>query len=791
MLASRSRRQSRLRFSRFLNIYFLSRVATITFIGLILGSIFTIGLFAWYSRDLPTPGKLKASNLSQSTKIYDRHGTVLYDIFNEENRTYVELKDVSPYLKEATLAIEDKDFYQNKGFSIIGYLRAARNALLSRGIAGGGSTLTQQLVKNTLLSSEQTLVRKIKELILAIQVDRKYKKDQILELYLNVVPYGGTAVGIEAASESYFGKKAKDLNLVESAILAGLPQRPSYYSPYGQNPKAYIARTKDVLRRMREDSYITRKQEAQAIKSLEYISFQPRSYSIKAPHFSFYIKDQLIKKYGEELVESGGLRVTTTLDYNLQKEAQKIVNEEVLKAKNLYAGNGASVVVNPKNGEILSLVGSRDFFATESAIPSEKGEAFEGQFDVITQGFRQPGSTIKPVTYVTALEKGYTASTVIMDVKTVFPAGDGKDYTPKNYNEKFNGPMQMRFALANSINIPAVKMLAMVGIKNMLKTAYEMGIKTLEPSDENMRRFGLSLTLGGGEVVPLDLAVSYSAFANGGFRVEPVSILKVTDPKGKVLFEQKQQELANRVISEEAAFIISHILLDNNARSLTFGTNSYLNIRGRTVAAKTGTTDDRKDNWTIGWTPGMLVLSWVGNNNNKPMRIASGVTGAAPIWRRIMLESLKDTQNEEFKVPQNVVSVSVDSLGGGLPVDGQATRSEYFIKGTEPVGPGPIYKQLRISKAENNKLASPSEIEKREYDIKSFIVFAEQDPVSTDGKNKWQEGIDEWLKENYKDDSKYHPPTEQSTRVILDPTPTPTLTPTPSVTSTPIPTQTP
>jgi len=732
-------------------------------------------MFFWFSRDLPTPGKLSASNFSQSTKIFDRNGILLYDIYKDQNRTYVTLDKIPKILQEATIAIEDKDFYKNQGFSIIGYTRAFRNAIFSGRIAGGGSTLTQQLVKNTLLTSEQTIARKIKEFILAIQVDRKYTKNQILELYFNATPYGGTTLGIEAASERYFGKKSTDLDLTESAVLAGLPQSPSYYSPYGQNPKAYIDRSKQVLRRMQEDGYITKKQETDTVKKLPNVEFLKQAHDIKAPHFSFYVRDLLVKQFGENVIEQGGLQVTTTLDYKLEEKAEEIVKEEVDNAKSLKVGNGASIVLNPKNGEILAMVGSRDFF------DSAKG----GQFNVVTQALRQPGSSIKPITYATALGKGYTAATLIMDTPTAFPGGgQEKDYTPKNYDGKFHGPLQLRFALGSSINIPAVKLLALVGVKNMLSTAYNMGISTFAPTNDNVNRFGLSLTLGGGDVKPLELAAAYTAFANKGFKSDPIAILKVTDSKGKVLFEQKEVS-KKQVLSPEVAFIISHMLLDNNARLITFGVNSYLNISGRTIAVKTGTTDDKRDNWTIGWTPSVLVATWVGNNDNSPMgNVASGVTGAAPIWRRVILEALKGKSSEDFTKPDNVVAVTIDALGGGLPVDGQPTRSEYFIKGTEPQGPSLIYKQIKISKSDSNKLASQSEIDHNEYDLKKFIVFHEDDPLSSDGKNRWQEGIDQWVQDNHKDDSLYHPPTETSTKEISD-NPTPTIAPTLTFTPTP------
>ncbi|MCL4416769.1 MAG: penicillin-binding protein [Actinobacteria bacterium] len=752
----RSRRQSTRPASK---IFLASKITHFVFYGLIGLILLTIGLFLWYGRDLPTPGKLSQLNLPQSTRILDRKGIVLYDIYSDQNRSYVELDKIPKYLQQGTIAIEDKDFYKNDGFSIIGYLRSVRNILFFQGITGG-STLTQQLVKQTLLTSERSLPRKIKELILAIQVDKKYTKKQILELYLNVAPYGGTNVGVETASENYFGKKVQELSLIESAILAGMPQRPSYFSPYGNHPKAYISRTTDVLRRMREDGYITKEQEKNAVNELPNVKFLSRRQSIKAPHFSFYVKEQLIKQFGESMVESGGLQVTTTLDYKLQEKSEDIVKQEVDSAVGLRVGNGASVVINPKNGEILSMVGSKDFFAEETS--GGKGKVpFEGQFNVITQGLRQPGSSIKPITYATALSKGYTASTLIMDTKTVFPDQGGKDYIPVNYDGKYHGPIQMRFALGNSFNVPAVKMVALVGLKSVLQTAYDMGISTLAPTSENQSKFGLSLTLGGGEVIPLEEAVAYSAFANGGYKVQPVSILKVVDRKGNVLYEHKEQNSKEQVIKPEIAFIISHILLDNNARLTTFGSNSLINISSRQVAVKTGTTDDKRDNWVIGWTPNLLVASWVGNNDNSPMgSIASGATGASPIWRRIMLEALKNRPVEDFKKPDNVEAVNIDAMAGGLPYDNRPTRSEYFIKGTEPQTSSPVYKSK---------------------DGKKYYVFSEKDPVSTDGKNRWQEGIDQWIAENHKDDEAYHPPSELSSSDSSssnneDPTDTPSPT---------------
>ncbi|MBI4037877.1 penicillin-binding protein [Candidatus Curtissbacteria bacterium] len=670
---------------------------------------------------------MTARDSSLSTKIYDRNGKLLYDIYGEKNRALVKWNELPPYVKDATISIEDKDFYKHKGFSFLGIGRAFFRILVFRKLEGG-STITQQVVKNTLLSPERTITRKVKEFILALQVERKYTKDEILQIYLNEVPYGGTAWGIEAAAQTYFGKEAKDLALTEAAILAGLPQRPSYYTPFGSNPKAYVARAENVARRMREDGKVTKAQEEQLLKEISDIKFSPNDQGISAPHFVFYVRDLLIQRYGEKYVEQGGLKVTTTLDLELQDKAQNIVSEEVSKLSGYKVGNGAAVVMDPKKGDILAMVGSKDYFATD----------YEGQVNVTTSK-RQPGSALKPFTYITAFKAGYTPSFVLMDVPTEFPGGIGQPpYKPVNYDGKYRGPQQLRFALGNSLNIPAVKMLALVGIKNMLRTAYDAGIKSLEPTDDNMKRFGLAVTLGGGEVTLLELANGYATIADRGNFHEPISILKVQDRNGKTIDEVKDVK-GKQVLGEDVSFLISHILSDNNARATVFGTGSFLNISGKTVAVKTGTTDDKRDNWTVGYSPSVVVGVWVGNNDNSPMnpQIASGVTGATPIWNKIMSAALSDKGSEGFPKPDNVIALEIDGFGGGLPCREYPKRSEYFVKGTEPTRDCLVEKTL---------------------DGKEYFVFTEFDPVSTDGRNRWQEGINAWTSQQ--GDSKYKPPPE-------------------------------
>lgn len=682
--------------------------------------------FAFFVRDLPSPDKIVRRE-GFATKIFDRNNKLLYDVFSDEQRTPVDLSAVSMSVRQATVAIEDKDFYKHGGLDPLTPFRIVWNILTKHRMVGG-STLTQQLVKNVLLTPERTIIRKLKEFILTIQVERKYTKDQILQMYLNEAPYGGTAWGIESAAQMYFGKSASGLSLNESAILAGLPQSPTQYSPY--TGKLYINRAGDVLRRMREDGYITREQELNAKKDLPNVQFASGSGQLKAPHFVFYVKQQLVNRYGENVVEQGGLRVTTTLDLDLQDAAQKAVSEEIDKVKYLKITNGAAVAIDPKTGQILAMVGSRSW----------DDPNYDGKFNVATQGIRQPGSSIKPVVYLAGLRKGYTASTNFMDVKTSFPGGDKPEYVPENYDGKFRGPILMREALGNSINVPAVKMLALAGISDTLKIAYDMGLTTLEPTKDNLSRLGLSMALGGGEVKLLDMVSAYSAFANGGKKIDPVAILKVTDKDGRVLEEWKDT-VHKQVITSEEAYIISSILSDPNARSITFGPNSAINISGKTIAVKTGTTNDKRDNWTVGWTPSIVTGVWVGNNDNSPMKeVASGVTGAAPIWKRIILAALNKKSDEPFPRPDGIIEIDVDKVSGYRAHDGFDSKKEVFIKGTEPGSDDPIHKKVRMCSG----------------DEQEYYFFKEDDPfIGTDNVNKWQQGIDDWLKDQA--EPKYHP----------------------------------
>ena len=542
---------------------------------------------------LPNPQLLSQRDIEVTTKIFDRHGTLLYEIYSDQNRTPLPLDQIPKIIQEATLSIEDKDFYSHPGFSVSGILRATRETLLKKQVQGG-STITQQLIKNALLTPEVTVTRKIKEILLAFWAERLYTKNQILEMYLNQVPYGGTAWGIEAASQTYFGKSAKDVNLAEAALLAGLPAAPTEYSPFGSHPEKALERQKEVLRRMYEDRYITKQQEDEAIQTA--IQFTKPRVAIHAPHFVMYVKDLLEQRFGPRLVEQGGLRIMTSLDLPTQEKVEEIVRTQVNGLASLRVGNGAALVTNPKTGEILAMVGSKDYFDT----------AAQGNVNVTTS-LRQPGSSIKVVNYAAALESGLTAASLIDDSPISFQIPGSPSYAPANYDGKFHGMVPFRYALANSYNIPAVKILNQIGVHTMVTKGRLMGIESWD--DES--RFGLSLTLGAGEVTMFDMSRVYGTLANMGKVVDLVPILKVTDYTGhEIQLDQPKSPI--QAVKPEVAWILSNILSDNTARIPAFGPNSSLVVAGKTVSVKTGTTDSKRDNWTIGYTPSFLTTVWVG-----------------------------------------------------------------------------------------------------------------------------------------------------------------------------------
>ncbi|MDD5039526.1 MAG: penicillin-binding protein [Patescibacteria group bacterium] len=590
-----------------------------------LGVIFLISAFAWYSRDLPDPNKIMSRSIAQSTQIYARDGTtLLYEIHGSEKRTLMQIEDIPKIMQQATVAIEDQDFYKHQGFDLGGIIKAGCHEAFGN-LAGlcptrGGSTITQQFVKNAILTSERSYTRKIKELVLSYQIEKKFTKDQILQLYFNEIPFGSTLYGVEAAAQSFLGKSVKDVTLSEAAFLAAIPQRPTYLSPYGSHTDELSARLHTVLNKMVELGYITKEQAAEAKKDNILERMRPQYENITAPHFVMYVRELLSNTYGEKMVEQGGLKVITTLNIDKQRAAEESINKYAGKNADTYqASNAALVSLDTKTGQILAMVGSRDYF----------DESIDGNVNVTLRP-RQPGSSFKPIVYLTAFMKGYTPDTLLFDLVTSFKTG-AKDYSPKNYDLQEHGPVTMRQALAGSLNIPAVKTLYLAGIDNVLDTAASLGYSTFG----DRSRFGLSLVLGGGEVTLLEHTAAFASLAREGVYHPPASILRVEDNTGKVLEEFKDRE--ERAVDEKYVRMLTSVLSDNGARAYIFGSRNYLTLSGRPVAAKTGTTNDYRDAWTLGYTPSIATGVWVGNNDNSEMRRgADGSIVAAPIWHDFM-----------------------------------------------------------------------------------------------------------------------------------------------------------
>ncbi len=734
-------------------------LAKMSLFGLVFAITLIFAVFAYFSYELPNPNELLERSFELSTKIFDRNGKILYEFYGDKNRTLVKFEDISPNLIHATLAAEDANFYSHQGFYLLGMLRAVKNIALGEGLQSG-STLTQQVVKNTLLSQEQTITRKAKELILSLQLENRYTKNEILQMYLNETPYGGQNYGVFTAARSYFNKSPKDLTIAEAAYIAGLPQSPSRYSYFGNTPEAGVSRKNYVLQLMHErgwqgedgNKYFLSTEDYEAAKN-EQLAFQDADVPLNAPHFVFYVKSVLADMFGEDYVDQAGLQVTTTLDLDLQNKAQQIVFDQVEKEKNYNVGNGALVALDSKTSQVLAMVGSKGFFLNSepadciSGITGEDSCTFEPQVNVATS-LRQPGSAIKPVTYATMLEKGYTSAFPFLDVPTKFPGAKvDEPYEPVNYDGTFRGPMSLRKSLANSLNIPAVKALQIVGVDTMIDQAEKMGITSFT----DRSRYGLAITLGGAETSLLQLTGAYTVFASKGMYREPTPILEVKDSSGNTLYKWTDAG-GKRALSDGVAFLISDILSDNGARSDAFGPSSLLNIPGHQVAVKTGTTNDKRDNYAVGYTPSLVVGTWVGNNNNEPLNqyISSGITGATPIWHNFFVEYLKDKEEEKFESPENVQKIKVDRLTGGLPTGEEATREEWFVKGTEPTSVSDWYQKIEICKIDG-RIANNECRDADETEVKTFIKIKPE--VSL-----WQTYVDSWLKENFSGDDKYFPP---------------------------------
>ena len=681
-----------------------------------LGFFIAGGMVLWLvSIRVPDLQSFENRVITSSTKVYDRTGQVLlYDFHDNVKRTAVPIASMSNYVKNATVAIEDSNFYNNNGIEFKSLIRSFLVDVLHASFSQGGSTITQQIVKNALLTQDKTLIRKVKEIVLSLKVSREMTKDQILELYLNEAPYGGSIYGIEVASETYFGKHAADLDLAESAYMAAIPQAPSRYSPYGNNKQGLEDRKNLVLSRMHDLGFITDTEYASA--KTEVVAWQPQETTgIKAPHFVFFIKDYLENKYGPDILQTGGLKVTTTLDYGMEQKAEEIVKRRALTNEKTYnASNEGMVAIDPKTGQILVMVGSRDYFDKE----------IDGQYNIATAE-RQPGSAFKPFVYALAFNDGYTPNTILFDVPTEFNSGcnaygyatsgvNQKDcYMPQDYDGGSRGPMTIRNALAQSINIPAVKMLYLVGIDNAIKIANDMGIRTLTTA----KQYGLTLVLGGGEVRLLDMTSAYGVFAAGGVLHAPTPIMKIENPDGSIL-EQYTQDDGVQVLPKQTALEISSILADNAARTPIFGPKSSLYVPNHDVAVKTGTTNDFKDAWVIGYTPSLVVGGWAGNNDDTPMAKKISAVLAAPTWNEFMTTILANTPNEPFEAPtkdpnydnlkpvirgvwQGGESYTIDTISGKLATAAtpEQTRKEYvypsvhdilyWVDKTNPLGPKP------------------------------------------------------------------------------------------------------
>ncbi len=663
------------------------------------GALFGVGVLAWVSRDLPTAEGVVRRTVPQSTKIYDRTGEhVLYDIHGEEKRTAVELQDIPDSLKHATIAAEDRTFYEHKGFKFTSMVRSLIVNLVKGGRVQGGSTITQQFIKNAIFTNEKLYTRKIKEIILAYQIERKFSKDEILKLYLNEIPYGSNAYGAEAAAQTFFGKPVKDISLAESAVLAALNKGTTYYSPYGNHLDELIGRQHYILDAMAQEEYITQA-EADAAKTAK-LEFKERRETIEAPHFIFYVRELLAEKYGERTVEQGGLKIVTTLDVEKQRLAEEAVAAQT-KANEAYRASNASLVaLDVPTNQVLAMVGSRDYFNDDIA----------GQVNVSTRP-RQPGSSFKPVVYAAALELGFTPETLLFDVDTVFKT-DTTDYEPHNYDLKEHGLVSLRQALAGSLNIPAVKLLYLTGIDRVLQLARDLGYTTLQ----DRSRFGLSLVLGGAEVKLLEHTSAYAALAREGTAKPTVSVLRVENSRGDVLEEFKDSP-GRRVLTEQTAREVASIMSDNEARAFIFGSQNRLTLPDRPVAAKTGTTNDYHDAWTLGFTPDLAVGVWVGNSDNSEMkRGADGSIIAAPIWQSFFVKAVAGTPIKSFTAPEpRTVDrpmlngslggevVDVDIASGRLATD--LTPPEYrakrlfkqyhtilkYVAPGDPLGPAPEF----------------------------------------------------------------------------------------------------
>ncbi len=648
--------------------------------------VFGLGFIWVASLKIPDLSDLTERKVVQSTKIYDRTGEILlYDMGQNIKRTLIPFKDISDNVKKAVVAVEDRNFYTHGGFDFESLMRAMWVNIKTFSLSQGGSTISQQVVKNSILTADKTITRKLKEVILSIKLDGVLDKNEILNIYLNEIPFGGSLYGVEEASQSFYRKSAKDLTVAESAYLAAIINAPTFYSPYGKHKDKLEARKNFVLREMRSQEQITEEEYTKALK--EEVLFNPRENTggIKAPHFVFYVIDTLLEQFGEDALQNAGLKVTTTLDYDIQEAAEAVAKKYgAINQENFNADNNAIVVIDPKTGDILALSGSRNYF----------DEDIDGNFNAAV-AYRQPGSTFKPIVYATLFNKGYTPETILWDVPTQFSPScpwdkfetDDTCYSPSNYDDLFRGPMKIRDALAQSINLPAVQALYLAGIKNSISFAEDLGIQSLGDTS----RFGLSLVLGGGEVSLLELVSAYSVFANDGVRNPHNAILRVYDARGGAISEHSPSP--RRAMPEETARMISSILSDNTARTPAYGPSSTLYIPSRPVAVKTGTTNDYKDAWIVGYTPNLVIGAWVGNNENVPMEKKVAGFIVAPLWRELMDKVLPSFNKENFEPVSPIDPNLKPIIRGDFSSIGNHSIL-HFVDKDNPLGPEPINPSL-------------------------------------------------------------------------------------------------
>ncbi|MFA6183927.1 MAG: PBP1A family penicillin-binding protein [Parcubacteria group bacterium] len=708
--------------------------------------VIAIGIFAYFAKDLPDPNKVNKRVVAESTKIYDRTGQhVLYEIHGEEKRTLISFDEMPESIRFATIASEDQDFYSHHGIKLSSIVRAILKDILNKGASQGGSTITQQFVKNSILTSEKTITRKIKEVILSLEIEQRFSKNEILRMYLNEIPYGSNAYGIESAAQTFFGKNAKNLTYDEAAVLAVLPRATSFFSPFGSHTDRLKANQEAVLDKMANLGYISR-EDAENYKKIDVLNkIILKKENINAPHFVMYVKEYLDNKYGTQEMEEGGMKIYTTLDWDKQQIAEKVVKEGVeANQKKWNSSNAALVAIDPKTGQILTMVGSKDYFGSsypDGCIPG-KNCLFEPNVNVSIRD-RQPGSSFKPFVYLTAFTKGYFPDTIIYDVETDFNKGSDDNYIPQNYDGSFRGPIKMKEALGMSLNIPAVKTLYLAGVKDSINMAKNLGITGLNEPD----RYGLSLVLGGGEVQLLDHTNAYATLANDGIKHNKTAILRIEDKDGKVVEEFKDNK-GDRVVDEKYLAMLDSVISDNKNRAPVFGENNPLRFDDRQVVAKTGTTNEFRDGWTMGYTPSIAVGVWAGNNDNSSMKTgADGIYIAAPIWRGFMDQVLGNYNKEDFPKYDNEESmkdIEKDVLTGKLDPEKKIEVCEI---------PGKNDKWCKANKycpdsERKNKLVAAAHnilwYVNKDNPQGEYPKNPEDDPQFS----RWEEGVKKWYEKN-------------------------------------------